>query len=260
MAMRSLFTGRICQSSADIAWFITIDGLSEESLRGRSQFSPYHSVGGSSILRKWLPVRQREWKAMPQEKESCQQAGQRERCVKEMQYTNTYQSPLGEITMASNGTSLTGLWFRGAKYFAATLAAEHEEKALPIFEQTGRWLDAYFQGQIPDFTPPMCLEGSEFRLAVWGVLRRIPYGQVMTYGEIAGILARQRGLTDMSAQAVGGAVGHNPISIIVPCHRVIGSNGSLTGYAGGIQKKSRLLALEKVDMEHLFIPKKGAAL
>ena len=178
-----------------------------------------------------------------------------------MQYTDTYESPMGRITIAGDGESLTGLWFDGQKYFAVTLAKEHEEKMLPVFEETDRWLDIYFQGKEAEFLPPVSFaSGSEFRQEVWKILLSIPYGKTMTYGEIAACIAKQRGLTRMSAQAVGGAVGHNPISIIVPCHRVVGTDGSLTGYAGGIDKKIKLLELEHADMSRLFIPKKGAAL
>ncbi len=170
-----------------------------------------------------------------------------------MQYSSHYCSPLGGITLASDGQNLTGLWFDGQKYFA--LSPCHEERALPIFEQCSLWLDTYFRGEIPGFMPPLALHGSPFRLAVWEVLRSIPYGQTITYGDIARKIAQQRGLPHMSAQAVGGAVGHNPISIFVPCHRVVGTNGSLTGYAGGIDKKIALLGLEHADTAHLFIPK-----
>ena len=148
-----------------------------------------------------------------------------------MEYIHHYHSPLGGITVASDGEVLTGLWFDGQKYFAVTLAKEHEEKILPVFEETDRWLDIYFQGKEPDFLPPVSFaSGSEFRQEVWKILLSIPYGKTMTYGEIAACIAKKRGLTRMSAQAVGGAVGHNPISIIVPCHRVVGTDGSLTGY------------------------------
>jgi methylated-DNA-[protein]-cysteine S-methyltransferase len=177
-----------------------------------------------------------------------------------MQYTNKYYSPLGDITMASNGEALTGLWFERQKYFGDTLSAENEERDLPVFEQTKRWLALYFCGENPDFTPPLSLHSTPFRLAVWEILRTIPYGCVSTYGDIANIIAKQTGLKRMSAQAVGGAVGHNPISVIVPCHRVVASNGSLTGYAGGIDKKVKLLTLEKVDTRRLFVPKKSTAL
>lgn len=123
-----------------------------------------------------------------------------------------------------------------------------------------RWLTIYFSGREPDFIPPLHIIGSTFQLAVWEILRKIPYGKTTTYGEIAKTIARQQGLPRMSAQAVGGAVGHNEISIIIPCHRVVGTNGSLTGYAGGIDKKVKLLNLEKADMTKLFVPKKGTAL
>ena len=130
-----------------------------------------------------------------------------------MQYTATYSSPLGGITLASNGEQLTGLWFDGQKYFGSTLGPQHEARDLPVFHEAARWLDLYFSGQEPAFTPPLCLQGSPFRRAVWDLLLQIPYGQRMTYGELAAKLARQRGLDSMSAQAVGGAVGHNPISL-----------------------------------------------
>lgn len=162
-----------------------------------------------------------------------------------MQYISKYQSPLGDITMASNGEALIGLWIDGQKYFEDDLCKKTEEKELPVFEQTKRWLDCYFQGKEPDFTPPLLLNGTPFRLSVWEILLQIPYGQTITYGDIADLIADKTGMKKMSAQAVGGAVGHNPISIIVPCHRVIGKNGSLTGYAGGIDKKAKLLEIEK---------------
>ncbi|WP_148372326.1 methylated-DNA--[protein]-cysteine S-methyltransferase [Bacteroides bouchesdurhonensis] len=177
-----------------------------------------------------------------------------------MQYIYKYQSPIGGITLAGNGDCLTGLWFDGQKYFAATLSEENEEKSLPIFEQTKEWLDCYFSGRNPDFTPLLHLEGTPFRLAVWEILRKIPYGEVITYKDIADEVARQKGVQNMSSQAVGGAVGHNPISIIIPCHRIVGCNGSLTGYAGGIAKKIGLLKLEQVNMEKYFVPSTGSAL
>ncbi len=177
-----------------------------------------------------------------------------------MQYTNTYQSPLGEILLASDETGLTGLWFAGEKYFALNLDKEHEEKETPALTEAKRWLDTYFSGQEPDFMPTLHMIVSPFQLTVWELLRQIPYGKTTTYGELAKRVAQKRGLSRMSAQAVGGAVGHNEISIIVPCHRVVGTGGSLTGYAGGIDKKKRLLTLEGVDMEGLFVPTKGTAL
>lgn len=162
-----------------------------------------------------------------------------------------YNSPLGGITLACDEERLTGLWFDGQKYFGSGILKDDpmpekaETKKPPVLEQTVKWLDLYFSGQEPDFTPPLHLIGSEFRLAVWKILLEIPYGQTTTYNELAGRIAEQRGIKSMSAQAVGGAVGHNPISIIVPCHRVLGTDGSLTGYAGGIDKKISLLTLEK---------------
>lgn len=172
-----------------------------------------------------------------------------------MQYIKHYESPLGGITLGSDGESLTGLWFDGAKYFGGTISGETREEELSVFEQTRQWLDIYFNGKIPDFTPPLSFQGSDFRKSVWEILKSIPYGQTMTYGEIAKMLAEQTGSSKMSAQAVGGAVGHNLVSIIVPCHRVVGTNGSLTGYAGGIDRKLALLTLEKVEMGRFFVPK-----
>lgn len=137
-----------------------------------------------------------------------------------MTYTFHYQSSLGGITLSSNGTELTGLW-----------------------------LDIYFSGKEPGFTPPLCMQTTQFRKAVWDIILTIPFGETMTYGEIADMIAKQKGMPKMSAQAVGGAVGHNMILLIIPCHRVVGANGSLTGYAGGLQKKIKLLAHEGMDME-----------
>ena len=165
-----------------------------------------------------------------------------------MTYICKYDSPLGGITIASNGEAITGLWFEGQKYFGDTLPEQYEEKKLPVFEEAKRWLDIYFQGKEPDFMPPLLMETTPFRKAVWEIMLEIPYGKTMTYGEIADRIAKQKGISRMSAQAVGGAVGHNSISLMIPCHRVVGMDGSLTGYAGGIDKKVRLLSLEKADM------------
>ena len=162
-----------------------------------------------------------------------------------MDFTAHYDSPLGSITLASDGTSLFGLWFEGQKFFADTLNRKHEERCdLPIFHETCRWLDIYFSGNQPAFSPPLLMRATEFQKSVWKVLLTIPYGHTMTYGDIARIIATQYGRKSMSAQAVGNAVGHNRISLIIPCHRVIGSNGSLTGYAGGIERKAWLLQME----------------
>lgn len=177
-----------------------------------------------------------------------------------MQYISHYQSPLGNILLAADTVGLTGLWFEGQKYFALYLDKEHEAKEIPLFEKTKQWLDIYFSGKEPDFTLPLHFTGTDFQNEIWNILCTIPYGQTMTYGDIARQLAANRGIERMSAQAVGGAVGHNEISIIVPCHRVVGTNGSLTGYAGGIDKKVKLLTLENVNMDGFFIPKKGTAL
>lgn len=172
-----------------------------------------------------------------------------------MDYIYHYTSPLGGITLASDGKSLTGLWFDGQKHFADTLSAENSEAELSIFEQTIRWLDIYFSGKNPDFTPPLNMRTTPFGKAVWEIMLTIPYGETITYGEIADKIAKQKGIERMSAQAVGGAVGRNSISLIIPCHRVVGTNGSLTGYAGGIDKKNKLLTLEKADLSRLFVPK-----
>lgn len=162
-----------------------------------------------------------------------------------MDYSWHYDSPLGGMTLASDGEALVGLWFDGQKYFADALDAEHQEEMLPVFDDTCRWLDIYFSGKNPDFTPKLNMRTSAFRKRVWEIMLTIPFGQTMTYGEIAAQIAKEKGLKKMSAQAVGGAVGHNSISLIIPCHRVVGANGSLTGYAGGIDKKVRLLQMEK---------------
>ena len=177
-----------------------------------------------------------------------------------MDYTYHYTSPLGGITLASDGESLTGLWFDGQKYYADTLSSEHEERTLLIFSDAVRWLDVYFSGKAPDFTPKLNMQTTSFRKSVWEIMLTIPYGQTMTYGEIAAKIAEQKGLAKMSAQAVGGAVGHNSISLIIPCHRVVGTNGSLTCYAGGIDRKKKLLIMEGVDIEKLWTPSKGTAL
>ena len=163
-----------------------------------------------------------------------------------MDYIDTYQSPLGPITLASNGIQLTGLWFQGQFHYASTLDPNHKNEILPIFQITKLWLDLYFSGKIPDFTPSLAPTGTTFRQEIWKILLTIPYGQTITYSEIASIYAKQQGKIRMSAQAVGNAVGHNPISLIIPCHRVIGSNGALTGYAGGLDRKSFLLTLEQM--------------
>ena len=162
-----------------------------------------------------------------------------------MDYIWHYDSPLvGGMTMASDGQALIGLWFDGQKHFGEVLDSGYEECLLPVFDQTCRWLAVYFSGKVPDFMPAISLRASAFRKRVLKILLTIPYGQTMTYGQIAARLAHESGMERMSAQAVGTAVGHNPISIIIPCHRVTGSAGRPGGYAAGLKTKSALLQLE----------------
>lgn len=177
-----------------------------------------------------------------------------------MTCTTRYDSPLGDVLLAADESGLTGLWFEGQKYFADNLPAERAERETETLALAKRWLDIYFAGKEPDFMPPLHSVGSPFRRAVWELLLEIPYGQTATYGELSRRLAAKMGIAHMSAQAVGGAVGHNGISIIIPCHRVVGTGGSLTGYAGGVDKKVKLLELERADMRGFFVPKKGTAL
>ncbi|MGP1514649.1 MAG: methylated-DNA--[protein]-cysteine S-methyltransferase [Bacteroidales bacterium] len=168
-----------------------------------------------------------------------------------MDYVNQYLSPLGIITLASDGKYLKGLWFNDQKYFASTLNKEYQIKDLPIFSLTCNWLDEYFDGKNPSFIPPIKIITTPFRQKILDILMTIPYGSIITYKTIATQIVIQEGVRHMSSQAVGSAVGHNPISLIVPCHRVIGSQGKLTGYAGGISKKLKLLQLEGVDISKL---------
>lgn len=165
-------------------------------------------------------------------------------------YTAHYISPVGNLILAGDGDKLAGLWIDGQKYFAASIHGEMVEKeTLPVFVSAKRWLDRYFAGEKPAIGDlPLAPGGSEFRQQVWKLLCQIPYGSVVTYGDLAKIMAGKLGRQTMSAQAVGQAVSHNPISIIIPCHRVIGTNGSLTGYAGGIDKKIWLLEHEGFDL------------
>lgn len=174
-----------------------------------------------------------------------------------MFYRTNYSSPLGIITLACFNDNIIGLWFENQKYFGGTVSKEMIEKNdLEIFKLAKNWLDRYFAGENPSISEiPLAPIGNEFNQTVWKILCEIPYGEVTTYGEIANKIAKQRGMEKMSAQAVGGAVGHNPVSIIIPCHRVVGKNGSLTGYAGGIKTKIKLLELEKVNMTKFFVPK-----
>lgn len=177
-----------------------------------------------------------------------------------MTYTMRYDSPLGGILLAADDAGLTGLWFEGQKYFARTLTETCVQRKTSVLQSASHWLEIYFGGAQPEFTPPLHPAGTAFQRAVWELLLQIPYGQTATYGGLAQRLAQQRGRTRISAQAIGGAVAHNAVSIIIPCHRVVGANGSLTGYAGGIDRKIRLLELERADMRGLLTPKRGTAL
>lgn len=160
------------------------------------------------------------------------------------QFFCRHSSPLGPLTIASDGQAITGLWFDGQRFFGTTLTGQKQEAQLPVFEEACLWVDTYFNGTEPDFTPPLKLEGTPFRLRVWEQLRTIPYGATTTYGTLARLLSNHPGQSRISAQAVGGAVGHNPIALIIPCHRVVGAHGAMVGYAAGISVKESLLRLE----------------
>jgi methylated-DNA-[protein]-cysteine S-methyltransferase len=179
-----------------------------------------------------------------------------------MYYKTTYSSPVGTITLASDGNNLVGLWNEGQKYHGGSIPGEMTEKSdIPVFGAAKRWLDRYFAGEKPAINElPIAPIGSGFRQEIWRILCEIPYGDVVTYGSIAKKMAAKMDKESMSSQAVGGAVGHNPISIIIPCHRVVGTNGSLTGYAGGVKTKIKLLELEGADISELSVPTKGTAL
>lgn len=176
-----------------------------------------------------------------------------------MQYITTYQSPLGEILLAADEIGITGLWFEGEKYYALNLDSDHKERETQLLSDAKNWLTIYFSGKEPDFMPPMHMLGTAFQKTVWEILRTIPYGETTTYGKIADQVAQKRGLKRMSSQAVGNAVGRNELSIFIPCHRVVGTNGSLTGYAGGIDKKIALLKLEDAYNDTFFVPKHSTA-
>ena len=162
-----------------------------------------------------------------------------------MDYLFSYDSPLGPITLASDGTQLVGLWFDGQVFDRHSLALEHTSAELPIFKNTTQWLDAYFLGNNPGPTPPLAPRGTDFQMAVWKLLTQIPYGETCTYGELAKELAQLQKRPCVAAQAVGGAVGRNPIAILIPCHRVIGAKGQLVGYAAGVERKKWLLSSEQ---------------
>lgn len=179
-----------------------------------------------------------------------------------MYYSTACSSPIGTLTLACDGDRIVGLWLDGQKYHGGAISEQMMEKSdIPVFDAAKTWLDRYFSGEKPAISElPLAPIGGAFRQGVWDILCGIPYGKVITYGDIAKKMAAKMGKSSMSSQAIGGAVGHNPISIIIPCHRVVGANGSLTGYAGGVHKKIKLLEREGVDMANLFVPKKGTAL
>ena len=162
-----------------------------------------------------------------------------------MDYIHSCRSPLGRITLAACEGALIGLWFEGQRYFASSLDRDCREAGLPVFREAERWLDCYFSGEIPGFTPPLAPRGTDYRKAVWDTLLTIPYGDTATYGDVAVRTAARLGFSRGSARAAGAAVGRNPISLIIPCHRVIGAGGQLTGYAGGLDRKAYLLDLER---------------
>lgn len=176
-----------------------------------------------------------------------------------MHYTSLYRSPVGEILLAADEIGVVGVWFRDEKYYACCLDKENEPGETPIMNGLKKWLDIYFQGKEPDFVPPLHMIGTPFQIEVWNILREIPYGTTTTYNEIAKKIAINRGLERMSAQAVGTAVGKNNINLIVPCHRVVGTNNSLAGYAGGIDKKIKFLKLEGAYQDKYFVPKHSTA-
>lgn len=176
-----------------------------------------------------------------------------------MYYSTKYKSPIGLLTIVSDEKNLVGLWIKDQKYYGDTINTKTiENNNLLILNETKQWLDRYFDGQQPTISElPLAPIGGEFRKAIWDILCEIPYGNTITYGEIAKKIAIKNNIKSMSSQAVGGAISHNPISIIIPCHRVIGGNGSLTGFAGGIDKKLKLLKLEGIDTSKFKIPTKS---
>lgn len=179
-----------------------------------------------------------------------------------MTYKYTYQTPevFSNMIMNSDGEYLTGLWFEDSRDSSKHII-DCEEKDLEIFKETSKWLDIYFSGKVPNFTPKYKIENlTPFRQEVINIMNSIGYGQTVTYNDISKAIAKKKGIKRMSSQAVGGAVGWNPLCIIIPCHRVVGTNGSLTGYGGGIKNKVELLKLEGNDMSKYFVPKQGTAL
>jgi methylated-DNA-[protein]-cysteine S-methyltransferase len=166
-----------------------------------------------------------------------------------MEYIHVIKSPVGMLTLSSDGKNICGLWIEGQKYFAKTLGKDVLEQNMPIFENVHNWLDIYFSGKEPDFMPPLMPKGSPFQKWVWNNLCKIPYGKTTTYGELAKQFEFENRGKRTSSRAIGGAAGHNPVSILIPCHRVIGKTGNPTGYAGGIDKKMTLLKLEGIVID-----------
>lgn len=169
-----------------------------------------------------------------------------------MVYRKQYISPLGPITLACDDEAIIGLWFDGQRHFGSVMPDDAASREHPLLVEAARWLDIYFEGREPGFLPPLRYALTPFRQRVYDIMLTIPYGQTVSYGEIADRISRMQGAARMSARAVGGAAGHNPISIMIPCHRVVGAGGNLGGYEGGIERKIRLLELEKVDMARFF--------
>lgn len=178
-----------------------------------------------------------------------------------MYYSSTYESPIGELTLCSDGDHILGLWLEGQKYHGDTIPEAMVPGDSAMFVEAKDWLDEYFAGKRPEISRlPLAPIGSEFRQIVWRILTEIPYGDVTTYAEIGAQAAKELGKDRMASLAIGGAVGHNPVSVIIPCHRVVGSDGSLTGFSGGLKRKLWLLEHEGVDTTKLYVPKKGTAL
>lgn len=174
----------------------------------------------------------------------------------QIEYIYKYNSQIGMLTVSSDGENITGLYIKNIRYSVNAKIIEAGSNDLPVFEKTREWFECYFSGREPDFMPPVKTKGTEFRQSVWKIISEIPYGEVITYGDIAKRIAMQLGKSKMSSQAVGGAVGSNPVSIIIPCHRVVGANGNLTGYSGGLDIKVRLMQLEGMDMNRFHMPSK----
>lgn len=179
--------------------------------------------------------------------------------MRKREYLYKYDSPIGRLDVLSDGENITGLWIRNMKYDVDTEIIEVGAGEIPVLKKTGEWLDYYFSGKKPTFLPPLKPEGTQFRQTIWKMLLEIPYGEVVTYGDIAKKIALKTGKAKMAPRPVGGAVGKNPISIIIPCHRVVGAGGNLTGYGGGLDIKVRLLQLEGLDMDKFYLPSKKVA-